>query len=1069
LEILEHIELIVQFSGKVHDMKYISKLFALILYLLFICFDLFAQFEIYPGLTRYENEDAGMVLAIDHNKNIWGKSGSGGVYKFDGSIWTNYNPQNSEIPFEWIASLGVKSNGDMWLFNVNLNSGDRALVEFDGENWTKYDSSNTPLPKNGDGVLEDIMHITFDSQDNLWCIINYNGLFKYDGDDWYHYDYFDNQTGWGTHIYAIHIDQNDLIWLLISGFGLVKFYGDSTWTVCDSLDNAAGFGSDLETDLTGNVWWSGGRILYKYDGSKIESWDIAHTCGINEGIQVIETDSEGNVYIGTHRGIIKYNGTDWIPYTWSNVSNTISNLIIDRDNYKWFTSDELYNLDDTPQIKLHSPNGGQEIKNGDHIYIFWDVFYLSNADSKVEYTTNNGESWITIADRLYIQMLGTLPVNAEYYWQVPLVVPFSNQCRVRVSNADYPSFFDASDSNFTMYAQITAPLFNRTPGYFSSPIQVTISCGTAGVQIYYTTDGSEPTTNSQLFSTPILIDRNTEIKAKAFKSGWVESVTKSAMYEIEPAKIYVNFDTDGIWYDSDYNGMESRTINGGSSTITYGDIVLYEWSMNNTIISTDSTVTVELPTGTTYITLTLTSNLGKTLSDSLPVSVYAADLNTNGSILSAVSQLDENLFFISSTDDKIYSFDSTGSTKWVILTGGDIQSTICVSSENDIYVGSSDTRLYSFNYLGFPKWDKPMGGVIVSSPSVGPDSTIYVGITSGRLFAISRDGTILWGLQTGGEITSSASIDKRGVIYFGSADGKIYAVENTGDTLWTYMTGDTITSSPAIGVDSTIVIGSGDGYLYKLDENGDLVWKFNTGGSIHSSPVIGINGEIIVGSTSGNVYKIDKDGNELWKYDTGIAANGTAAIRADGTIYAGLDDGKIIVLSNTGELSWFLKTDGPVLAPPLITQNNLILIGSTDEKVYILKDNASTQNKVSSITKLEWPTFKGNNRRTGNKSDMYLSVSNKNINLPQEFLLSQNYPNPFNPSTTITFTLQKPEYTELKVFNILGEEVKILISTDLPAGEHHYQFNGTGLASGIYYYQIVAGEYREVKKMILLR
>jgi CubicO group peptidase (beta-lactamase class C family) len=89
--------------------------------------------------------------------------------------------------------------------------------------------------------------------------------------------------------------------------------------------------------------------------------------------------------------------------------------------------------------------------------------------------------------------------------------------------------------------------------------------------------------------------------------------------------------------------------------------------------------------------------------------------------------------------------------------------------------------------------------------------------------------------------------------------------------------------------------------------------------------------------------------------------------------------------------------------------------------------------------------------------------------LPIHYTLGQNYPNPFNPSTTIEFTLPKSEFIELKVFNILGKEVSTLVSKKLYQGNHTYKFDGSDLASGVYYYQLVAGDNREVKKMILLR
>ena len=88
---------------------------------------------------------------------------------------------------------------------------------------------------------------------------------------------------------------------------------------------------------------------------------------------------------------------------------------------------------------------------------------------------------------------------------------------------------------------------------------------------------------------------------------------------------------------------------------------------------------------------------------------------------------------------------------------------------------------------------------------------------------------------------------------------------------------------------------------------------------------------------------------------------------------------------------------------------------------------------------------------------------------PKEFSLKQNYPNPFNPSTRIEFTLQKSEYVELLVYNVLGKEVAKLVSVNLSQGNHIYTFNANDLAGGIYYYKLTAGEYLDVKKMILLR
>ncbi len=89
--------------------------------------------------------------------------------------------------------------------------------------------------------------------------------------------------------------------------------------------------------------------------------------------------------------------------------------------------------------------------------------------------------------------------------------------------------------------------------------------------------------------------------------------------------------------------------------------------------------------------------------------------------------------------------------------------------------------------------------------------------------------------------------------------------------------------------------------------------------------------------------------------------------------------------------------------------------------------------------------------------------------IPLEYSLSQNYPNPFNPSTTIEFTLPKSAFVTLKVYNLLGEEIATLVSEDLSAGKYKYLWDATRLASGVYFYRLHAGEFKQTKKLILMK
>lgn len=90
-------------------------------------------------------------------------------------------------------------------------------------------------------------------------------------------------------------------------------------------------------------------------------------------------------------------------------------------------------------------------------------------------------------------------------------------------------------------------------------------------------------------------------------------------------------------------------------------------------------------------------------------------------------------------------------------------------------------------------------------------------------------------------------------------------------------------------------------------------------------------------------------------------------------------------------------------------------------------------------------------------------------NLPTEYKLEQNYPNPFNPSTIIKYDIPKESFVTLKIYDILGREIKTLVNEDKPAGRYSVTFNAGNLASGTYIYRILAGSFIQTKKLALLK
>jgi hypothetical protein len=98
-----------------------------------------------------------------------------------------------------------------------------------------------------------------------------------------------------------------------------------------------------------------------------------------------------------------------------------------------------------------------------------------------------------------------------------------------------------------------------------------------------------------------------------------------------------------------------------------------------------------------------------------------------------------------------------------------------------------------------------------------------------------------------------------------------------------------------------------------------------------------------------------------------------------------------------------------------------------------------------------------------------VNVTAENQIIPVKFMMLQNYPNPFNPRTIINYELPFTNYVELSIYTIMGQKVATLINERQQAGFHQVEWYASGFASGIYYYMLKAGEFHDVKKMIMLR
>jgi len=96
-------------------------------------------------------------------------------------------------------------------------------------------------------------------------------------------------------------------------------------------------------------------------------------------------------------------------------------------------------------------------------------------------------------------------------------------------------------------------------------------------------------------------------------------------------------------------------------------------------------------------------------------------------------------------------------------------------------------------------------------------------------------------------------------------------------------------------------------------------------------------------------------------------------------------------------------------------------------------------------------------------------VNDRTNDLPLTYELKQNYPNPFNPSTTIAFDVPSVGHVQLRIFDLLGREVASLLNEQRNAGRYHVEWDASRFSSGVYFYRIESGEFKQTKKLMLVK
>ncbi len=154
----------------------------------------------------------------------------------------------------------------------------------------------------------------------------------------------------------------------------------------------------------------------------------------------------------------------------------------------------------------------------------------------------------------------------------------------------------------------------------------------------------------------------------------------------------------------------------------------------------------------------------------------------------------------------------------------------------------------------------------------------------------------------------------------------------------------------------------------------------------------------------------------------------------------------------------------PTIYIPLITRPDTVYIASD---IWVVKDVVPSVNV--DLTGLGFPVsffIPGSMREL---TPGTTGITNFSEQLPGEYYLEQNYPNPFNPSTHIVFGIPKNANTLLEIFDSRGSKLKTLINEELKPGKYSFEFSGTDMASGMYYYMLTVNGFKLSRKMLLLK
>ncbi|PTM20359.1 MAG: hypothetical protein DA446_03555, partial [Bacteroidetes bacterium] len=671
------------------------------------------------------------------------------------------------------------------------------------------------------------------------------------------------------------------------------------------------------------------------------------------------------------------------------------------------------------------------------------------------------------------------------------------------------------------------PVFDPAGGSFTDNVEVSITSGTAGATIYYTTDGTTPSDGSNEYTGTITLTQTTTLRAIAVADGFQNSAIASANYVVTqtPVAATPSFSPSSGTYLNEVEVMISTATT--EATIYYTtDGSTPDAGANvysDALMITETTTIKAIAIAEGFNDSEIAEATYNIVSDELAFSVVF-NVSDGSNDIDLTVGIDPNgmVDFVDGLDQLAPPAPPDGAFDGRIKVGGVsyfkkfLDNSITEKTFNFEYTAAAGNGPITFTWdnsglsdLGTFTVQDTFGGAIYSQDLTGFDGT-FVPSSASPLLA---SGFVLKILPNEGEPTPVADapdFDPAGGTF---TDEVTVTISSDTESATIYYTTDgsdptaqsAVYNSPVTFTETTTLkaIAIADGFLNSeitealytiVDEPVAETPMFDPAGGTYTNEVV----VTITSSTSSATIYYTTDGStpdgNATEYNGAFAITETTTIKAiaiaTGFQNSNVAEAEYTIVYTPGNVTLQSPADGATDVSQMPTfewsessnADTYSLQVATDasfetlivDETDLTGNSLTIEEMLEQLTEHFWRVRGENAQGSGSWSATFsfttqMGTSTEDQTIPTVFALEQNYPNPFNPSTQIRYQLPEIADVKLEVYNLLGQQLTVLADGKQTAGMYEVTFDASNLTTGIYIIRLTANNFVQTRKMMLMK